>query len=236
MWYKSIPLLEQVYDKQRAICGPTHGDTVDTMHELAWSYLDVDRIAESIDLHEKSLAWLKSTAVAGQPLRNIWWIIGFAMVCQKAGKLDRADQLLHEALDQNQKREDTVGRRGQLAHIRGRLALNLLLQEQYDEAEPLIRQSVATCEKINPDNFRSFFLLTIQGAVLAGQQRYAEAEPILLKGYERMAQAKVPRGEHDELAKAGEWVVRFYEATNQPEKARTWREKLAAARRTDRDP
>jgi tetratricopeptide (TPR) repeat protein len=228
LWDKSIPLLEQVYDKQRAVCGPTHGDTVDTMHELAWSYLDVDRITESIDLHEKALGWLKSTNGAGQPPRNVWWIIGFAMVCQKAGKLDRADQLLHEALAQNQKREDTVGRRGQLAHIRGRLALNLLLQKRYDEAEPLIRQAVATCEKINPDNFRSYYLLAIQGAVLAGQQRYAEAEPILLKGYEGMKQAAIePRGERGELAESGEWVVRFYEVTNQPEKAKEWRKRIS---------
>jgi hypothetical protein len=64
--------------------------------------------------------------------------------------------------------------------------------------------------------------------VLCGQQRYAEAEPILLQGYEGMKLREAILFPYDGrlLAETGEWVVRFYEVTNQPEQARIWRDKL----------
>jgi hypothetical protein len=66
------------------------------------------------------------------------------------------------------------------------------------------------------------------GDLLCGQRRYAEAEPLLLRGYEGMKQqeATLPANEKGRMAEAGQRVVRFYEATNQPEKARVWREKV----------
>jgi hypothetical protein len=65
------------------------------------------------------------------------------------------------------------------------------------------------------------------GAVLLGQQKYTEAEPILLQAYqgmkrwERMSPLVISG-----LAEVGGWIVQFYEATNQPEKAREWQEKV----------
>jgi hypothetical protein len=69
--------------------------------------------------------------------------------------------------------------------------------------------------------------VSLLGDVLFSQQKYAEAEPLLVQGYEGMKQreAILRANEKCRLAEAGERVVRFYEATNQPEKARVWREK-----------
>jgi hypothetical protein len=58
---------------------------------------------------------------------------------------------------------------------------------------------------------------------------------LLLEGYEGMKQreAFLLAGEKLLLIEAGEWVVRFYEVTQQPEKARLWREKLASGNRPE---
>ena len=72
--------------------------------------------------------------------------------------------------------------------------------------------------------------MTIHGAVLSGQQRYAEAEILLLKGYEGMSRNIMLLNQQTrQLAQGGEWVVQFYEVTNRPEKAREWRERIAAS-------
>jgi hypothetical protein len=36
------------------------------------------------------------------------------------------------------------------------------------------------------------------------------------------------------VTEIGSWIIRLYEATNQPDKAREWREKTAPARPADR--
>jgi tetratricopeptide (TPR) repeat protein len=231
-WDKSVPLLEQTVEKQRTIWGPTHASTLETMRHLARHYYEVDRVAESMELHQKVLEKKRIVRFTEGPDQGptMQLMTTFALVCQRAGKLDQADQLLRDALDleKNLKREDSVGRRTQRANILGFLALNLLMQKRYDEAEPLIRQVVASLVKRYPDVFRCFFWLSLHGAVLSGQQRYAEAEPLLLQGYEGMKQREATPfvNERRLLTDAGKWVVRFYEATNQPDKARAWQEKV----------
>jgi tetratricopeptide (TPR) repeat protein len=228
-WDKSTPLLEQLLEKRRAICGPTHPDTVGTMHNLAMNYADVDRFAESMALLEKVLAHLKSTETAGSQPSSWSWLI-YAQVCQRAGKFDKAEQLLREALQRNRHCDDSLASRGQKSNILGWLALNRLLQHQYNEAEPLAREALAITERLPLVNARRFLWMSMLGAALLGQGKYAEAEPFLLQGYEGFKQQEpiLIAGEKPRLTQMGEWVVRYYEATNQPAKARAWREKLKA--------
>jgi hypothetical protein len=57
-------------------------------------------------------------------------------------------------------------------------------------------------------------------------------------GYAAMQrdEATIPAPWKRYLAAAGERVVRFYEATNQPDQARAWREKLRPTGPTNHDP
>ena len=77
---------------------------------------------------------------------------------------------------------------------------------------------------------RTTFLTSLLGGALLGQEKYSAAEPLLLKGYEGIDQFESTLGPlpgNWRLAEAIELLVWFYEATNQQEKAREWREKLA---------
>jgi tetratricopeptide (TPR) repeat protein len=227
-WDLSVPLLEHALEKQRVMYGPTHPVTLETMKTLAWHYAEAHRFTESLPLYQKALDTFKSTNGPGQE-PPIVWLISFGQACLRAGKLEQADQLLRQAIKRQQKREDSVGRRVGRDNYNGWLALNLLLQQRYDEAEPLIRQTVAGITMRYPDLFRGFYWMSIHGAVLAGQQRYTEAEPLLLQGYEGMKrrEALMLGYEVRELAEGGEWVVRFYEVTNQSEKAKEWRARIS---------
>jgi hypothetical protein len=105
-----------------------------------------------------------------------------------------------------------------------------MLQQKYAEAEPLVREALSVFEKQRPNDPRRFYWVSLLGDVLLGQQKYAAAEPLLLQGYEGMKQREptTPAGEKRRLTEAGERVVRFYEVTGQPDKARVWREKVKA--------
>jgi len=65
-----------------------------------------------------------------------------------------------------------------------------------------------------------------------GQKKYAEAEPLLLAGYEGMEkrQAKIYFSDKPLLAEALERVIQLYEATGKKDQAEKWRQKRAAAK------
>jgi hypothetical protein len=169
---------------------------------------------------------IKST-FGPQHVASIWPLLNFAQACQRAGELDRADQLLREALARTPKSEMSWRWQKQRTNALGWLALNMHLKQRHGEAESLIRETLAYHQKELPDRPRTYYWESVWGAILLGQQRYAEAEPHILQGYEGIKRMESTyHFEESELVEAGERVVRFYEATNQPEKARAWREKL----------
>jgi serine/threonine protein kinase/tetratricopeptide (TPR) repeat protein len=228
-WDTSIRLHEQVLEKQRAVFGPTHPSTLGTMHRLAMNYDDAGRFAESIALHERVLDNLRS--VNGREYASTSWpMLSYAQVCQRAGNFDRADQLLREYLEHMGNRDGSRGHRQARANALTWLALNLTLQQRYSEAEPLAREALDYYEKELPGNPTRFIRVSLLGAVLLGQQRFAEAEPLLLQGYEGLKRGSITYHlKHWWIIEAGERVARFYQATNQLEKAQELREELRSS-------
>ncbi|MFO0808127.1 MAG: serine/threonine-protein kinase [Gemmataceae bacterium] len=223
-WDRAIPLAEQVLEKRRAVFGPTHPDTVGAMHLLARVFLDAGFLAESIDWHEKTL---RATQDSG-----MWAMKTYARALQGAGRLEEADCHLRKALEVNRKLSDRRAREMEVAMVQKILSLNLLLQGRYVEAEAVARDALLVLEKETPDDWSTFHTMSLIGGALLGQRRYAEAEPFLVQGYEGMKQreALINAGFKNLLTMAGERLIRFYDATNQPEKARGWRNTLAASR------
>ena len=89
------------------------------------------------------------------------------------------------------------------------------------------RASTARTRK-PPDDWSRFHTMSLLGAALAGQKKYAEAEPLLIAGYEglKAREAKIPAPSRGRLAAAAARIVPFYEAWGQPDKAAEWRRSL----------
>ncbi len=66
------------------------------------------------------------------------------------------------------------------------------------------------------------------GGALLGQKKFAEAEPLLLSGYEGMKKQedKIPPAGKDRLNEAVSRLVQFYESTSKPDEAAKWRKEL----------
>jgi tetratricopeptide (TPR) repeat protein len=228
-WDTSARLLEQLLEERLSLFGSTDPASLVTMHNLALNYAYVGRLAESLALHERVLELLKS-ANRSEPGAFAWPLHTYAVTCQRAGKFDQADRLFREALEHCRKRDDSFLARISTASTLGWLARNLLYQERYAEAEPIAREALAIFEKQRPEDPKRFYWMSVLGSVLCGQERYAEAEPLMLQGYEGMKQreALLDANWRSRLTDARERIVRFYMATNQPEKARAWRQKVKA--------
>ena len=103
-----------------------------------------------------------------------------------------------------------------------------LLEQRYEEPELLLREALNTAPQTSPDTWQRYYLQSLLGASLAGQKRYADAEPLLLSGYTGMIQRKttIRADSQSNLMQAGEWIVQLYRDWGQPDKATEWQAKL----------
>ncbi len=149
---------------------------------------------------------------------------------QASEKLDQAERLCRDMLELLQKKDGPKS--AETAAAMAQLCQNLLLQQKYVAAEPILRECLAIREQKLPDDWLRYNAMSMLGGALLGQKKYAEAESLLLQGYEGMKQreATIPQRGKVRLVQAAELLVRLYEATKQPEKARMWREKLPSGK------
>jgi tetratricopeptide (TPR) repeat protein len=120
------------------------------------------------------------------------------------------------------------------------LALLYLNQGKDAQAEALLREALDSHEKTRTNTWVRYNCQSLLGASLASQKKYAEAEPLLLSGYEGMTQriGTIPAASRFGLEQAGKQTVKLYQEWGKPQKAAEWREKLqvnkSAARAQER--
>jgi len=98
----------------------------------------------------------------------------------QAGKKAEAVKLLEELVADARTRLPKGS--PQLAQELINMSEPLLRSGAFAEAEPLLRECLAIREKTLPDLWKTFSTGSMLGGALLGQKKYAEAEPLLLKG------------------------------------------------------
>ena len=75
-----------------------------------------------------------------------------------------------------------------------------------------------------PDDVRTYSAKTWLGAALAGQNRFAEAEPLLLEGYRGMKEreSSIPAQGRFRVREALDRIIALYLAWEKPEEAAKW--------------
>ena len=108
------------------------------------------------------------------------------------------------------------------------LGRDYLQLKKFAQAEGVFREVLPLKEKTAPDKWGRFYVQNSLGAALAGEKKYAEAEPQLVSGYEGIKQreSQLQPDTKKHLVEAGERVVEMYQAWGKQDKAAEWREKL----------
>lgn len=104
----------------------------------------------------------------------------------------------------------------------------LLLQGKPAEAELKLRESLKIRQKREPDDWSLFDTRSALGEALLDQGKFADAEPLLLSGYEGLKQreALIPAEARPRIAKSLESLVRLYDTWGKDDIARKWRKKI----------
>ena len=109
-----------------------------------------------------------------------------------------------------------------------RLARTLLAEQRFADAGPLARECSETCEKTLPGDWRESHARSLLGGSLMGQNKFSEAEPLLVAGYQglKKLEATITPDDKPCLEEALKRLVNFYDATDQPERAAEWKKRL----------
>jgi non-specific serine/threonine protein kinase/serine/threonine-protein kinase len=97
------------------------------------------------------------------------------------------------------------------------------------EAEATLREAAGVLDRVLPNTWEQFNNQSMLGAALEAQKKFAQAEPLLVSGYEGMSSRKAGTSTgRFTLDQAGEAVVKLYRDWGKLEKASEWKTRLAA--------
>ncbi|HZU28176.1 MAG TPA: hypothetical protein VFA04_21780 [Bryobacteraceae bacterium] len=105
-----------------------------------------------------------------------------------------------------------------------------LKQRRYAEAQTELRQTLDWYQKANSEDWNRYNCESMLGQSLFAVKKYAEAEPLVISGYEGMMQRRqaIPHGDQAWLQEAGQRLVALYGNWNKPERAAEWQRKIRA--------
>ncbi len=223
---EAIPLLEEVLRLRRIQLDPNHPDTLLTMSNLGMACLATGQIDRAISLYEEILAARKAKLTMDHPA-TLNSLNALAVAYREAGRTAEAIPLFEQAVALRKAKlgPDHVDTLASINHLGGAY----LEMKRFADAEAPLRQTLTHREKTEPNSWRRYQAMSQLGAALAGQAKYAEAEPMLIEGFDgMMAREKdIPARLRKEVTAAAMRIVPFYEASGQPDKAAAWRDRLA---------
>jgi tetratricopeptide (TPR) repeat protein len=226
----ALPLFVETLQHRKAKLGTEHSSTLTSMASLARAYRAAGKPEQALPLFLQAANGIekrKFLHVHAGP------ILGEFIACyEQLNQYAEAEEWRRKWLAVLKERAgaDSPAYAEELAALGG----NLLKQQKWTDAEPVLRDCLTLPEKVagaeNPQvlpwqvaNVRSML-----GQALTGQEKYAEAESLLLAGYEGLKEheATIPPQSKIRLAEALKRLVEFYAATGQAERADEWRKKL----------
>jgi tetratricopeptide (TPR) repeat protein len=220
-----IRLYEQVRDSRTQKLGADHPATLTTLHNLAGAYHKDGRLPEAIRLFEQAAQGIAKRRFQHEHAHLI--IPNTITAYEQAQQYDKAEGWRRQWLPFVKLRAgaESPAYAGELAM----LGLNLLTQQKWSDAEPILRECLAIREKKEAKAWTTFNTQSMLGEALAGQKRYAEAEPLLVKGYDglKAREKTIPPQGRARIPEALDRLIAFYTAVDKPEEVKKWQTERA---------
>ena len=220
------PLMQKAFQGLRAVLGDRHPYTLTSESQLARIHLITVRLSEAEQ--EASDAYRMRRAVLG-PLHGqtlySQGLLGLVYLAQ--GRRADAEPLLREFQDHADRLRDrlppfTIWEIADVGHA-------LLEQRDFAKAASFLQLNLDVAAKKQPEGWRRAAARSALGACSLGQKKYAEAEPMLRKGYEglRQFESGIPASfRRTELGKALKRLAQLYDEWSRPEEAAKWHREL----------
>ncbi|MGA2046158.1 MAG: tetratricopeptide repeat protein [Terracidiphilus sp.] len=218
------PLLTKALETRRGLLGDEHPDTLESMRALGGLYRLEGRYAEAETLLNKALETRRRVQGAEHP-ETLGTLDDLAALRESEGEYAESEALLVSVLDARRRvlgpeNPDTLDDMISLAEVRIEL-------KKYADAEPLLREALSGYQKTASRTWPLYRSQSLLGSSLAAQGRFAEAEPLLVDGYNGMTgqTEQIPFEFRSTIDRTLQQIVQMYERWEKPEKAAAWRRK-----------
>ncbi len=193
----------------RRVLGPEHVETLLLMSNVAKDEYLQGRFAEAEALFTQALS-TRNPAVSPDHPFLLLIRSDFARLYQRWGKYSLAERHAGQALESQ--RRVLGDEHPATMETAAKLALAYISQGKFAQSEPLAREILDSTRKERPGDWRLFRAQSLLGASLAGQKKFAEAEPLLMEGYRGMAAQKESIGtpEQDYLDCTAAQLAKLY--------------------------
>lgn len=225
----ALPLYEETLKLRKAKLGADHPSTLRSMGNLASGYRDAGKLDLALPLYEETLKLMRTKLGADHPDTLITLnYLGRAYCDVQQG--EKAASILKEYVTRQRKR--FPNEHPQFAGLLARVSLDLMKCEQFATAEEMLRECLDIREKKEADAWTTFNTMSLLGEALLGQKKYADAEPLLLKGYEGMKarEKTIPPQNSTRIPETLDRLIELYTATNKPDELKKYRELRAEIR------
>ena len=230
---EAVPLLVENVQLMKDILGPKHFVTLRSMDRLARAYADCGQFDRATSLQEETLR-LRTEELGLKHEDTLESMALLAIAYLKADRNDEGLRLLEEAMSIQRttfglKRQNTLRMMTELASAlektgKSQESLGLLV-----EVLPLLES------KLGPRHPVTLEAMILLGSIHVQRGEFAVAEPLLLEAHEgftkRRAAGSTPYDDQQVQAVLTN-LVQLYEKSNQPEKAKEWKEQLDALKGT----
>jgi hypothetical protein len=194
--------------------------TLRTQADLGMNYRDAGRVDDAIRLlHE---VYQKGSEYAELAWVGDWLVTTYG----RTGKSAEAIALATERVGAARKRFHAGS--PPLAAVLGAVGMALHYAEMCADAEPLLRECLSIRQQQEADVWTTFDTQSLLGHALLGQKKYAEAEPLLVQGYQGMKDREdhMPHDARYRLVLDLEGLVHLYDAWGKKAEADKWRKEL----------
>ncbi|MEJ7636978.1 MAG: tetratricopeptide repeat protein [Singulisphaera sp.] len=201
--------------------GAENGTTLQVLSNLGELYRDWGQPGKAEPLLTQALEGQGRVRGADHPL-TLWTLWKLAELDRDRGRLAQADAMFRRCIEGYAKAQGDEGL--ELAMLRADLAMTHLKKGEPGRAEPLLREALKVYDRQMPDDWRRFEIRGQLGEALAAQEKYDEAEPLVLGGHEGLMARRqgVSVDARPRLPEAGRRVVKLYESWGKPEQAFRW--------------
>jgi tetratricopeptide (TPR) repeat protein len=214
-------LYDQALEIQRRVL-PEHQDTLSNMNGLATAYASQGKYPQAEALYNQTLE-IQRRVLGPEHPSTLSSMNGLANAYRLQGKYPQAEALYNQALEIRRsvlgpEHPSTLSTMTELASVNQ-------AQRKFSPGESLAREAVEAYRAKRPDDWQRFYAESVLGANLAGQKKYAEAEPLLLAGYQGMAarKEKIAVSTRRRLEWSRDWPVELDQAWGKQGKATEWK-------------